>query len=672
MAEEILARRYYTTDAQGEVTEDWAGLCRRVSSNLASCEDELDQERMAQQFYDLMFNFDFLPNSPTLMNAGYTLQQLASAFVLPVEDNLRSIFDSVRDAALIAQSGGGVGLSFSSVRSDGDRVESTCGVSSGPVSFMRVFDGVTEAINRGCKRRGANMGMLRVDHPDIEEFITCKADGGLQNFNISVAITDEFMDALEADKDYELVSPKTGKSVGHVQAQAVWDLLVEQAWATGDPGLLFIDKINQANATPELGGIEAVTACAELPLLPYEACVLGSINLVNMLHEGPECLPEMDWDRLRDTVVLAVRLLDNAITVGRYPLPQITEAVLRARKIGLGVMGWAHWLAITGVSYASDEAVEQAEKVMTFIHEAAVQASQELAAKRGQPEFAPNKQRNATLTMVAPTGTLSLLAGCSSGIEPVYSLAYTRTCLEGTKFEMVDPAVAGLGLANEVTAEGTLEGHVHHDKLLTAHEIDWHWHVKMQAAFQTGSDSAVSKTVNMAHDATREDVDGAYRLAHKLGCKGVTVFRDGCRGTDQVLTTTTEQSPPVDRPVRARLELLAGSTQKIKTGCGNLYVTINEDEQGPFELFAVMGKAGGCASCQSEAAARLISMALRAGLDPKLISDQLVGISCHKPAWSGGYGQILSCPDAVGKALAHVLPGDQPVAKQPDHPGAVP
>ncbi|MFA5843306.1 MAG: vitamin B12-dependent ribonucleotide reductase [Coriobacteriia bacterium] len=684
----VLQRRYLMKDEAGAPAEKPSDMFIRVAENIASAEraygagDE-GAAAVAADFYDLMTSLDFLPNSPTLMNAGRDLQQLSACFVLPVEDSMESIFEAVRDTAIIHKSGGGTGFSFSRLRPGGDMVRSTQGVSSGPVSFMRVFNQATEAVKQGGTRRGANMGVLRVDHPDILGFIECKADGDFSNFNISVAVTEAFMDAVRAGTGYELRNPRDGKVAGELDARDVYERIVDMAWATGDPGIVFIDRINRDNPTPRLGDIESTNPCGEQPLLPYEACNLGSVNLARFstMREGQ---PDVDWDRLADVVHRGVRFLDDVIDVNEYPLERIAELARGNRKIGLGVMGWADMLVLMGIAYDSEEAVALGEKVMGFIQAEGRLASSKLAEERGVfPNFEGSvydtrdgmRVRNATVTTIAPTGTLSIIANSSSGIEPLFAVSYVRTVMDNDRLVEVNPIFEDMAvkqgfysrelmalIAEHGSVRGVDEVPVELQRtFVTAHDIVPEWHVRMQAAFQTYTDNAVSKTVNFPNEATPEDVRRVYDLAHELGVKGVTIYRDGSK-ENQVLSTgktgkagePAAAARPGELEPRPRPTVTAGRTEKIQTGCGNLYITINSDEHGLCEIFTSMGKSGGCAASQSEALSRMISMALRAGVDPVAIVKQMRGIRCPSPAWATG-GKVLSCADAVGIALEHFL-----------------
>jgi ribonucleoside-diphosphate reductase alpha chain len=552
-AVKVLERRYLQKDERGRVAETPAEMFDRVAKNVASAEKLYgrltDAKKTEEAFYAAMTALSFLPNSPTLMNAGTAVGQMAACFVLPVEDSMESIFSAVKNAALIHQSGGGTGFSFSRLRPKDDIVKSTGGVASGPVSFMRVFNVATDVIRQGGRRRGANMGILRVDHPDIIEFITAKEnENEFSNFNLSVSVTDEFMEAAKKDMDYSLVNPRTGKPVRKINARKVFDLIVAMAWKNGEPGIIFIDTINRSNPTPSLGKIEATNPCGEVPLLPYESCNLGSINLSNMVADG-----KIDWEKLGRTVDLGVRFLDNVIDVNKYPLSKIEDATKGNRKIGLGIMGFADALVLLGVPYDSKEGVSTAEKIMKFIKERSRKASEGLSISRGsfpnisKSTYRGKRMRNATTTSVAPTGSISIIANCSSGIEPLFALSYVRNVL-GTElielnssFEKIarergfysEPLMRKVASGSSIQSMSEIPKDVR-KIFVTAHEIAPKWHIMMQAAFQKHVDNSISKTINFPENATPEDVENAFILAHELGCKGITVYRNRSR-SEQVL-----------------------------------------------------------------------------------------------------------------------------------------
>lgn len=691
-AKTVLEKRYLIRDAQGKALETVPQLFQRVASAIAQADrnydPQADVEKTAQEFYDTMTDLRFLPNSPTLMNAGRELGQLSACFVLPVGDSMEEIFEAVKQAALIHKSGGGTGFSFSRLRPRGSVVNSTGGVASGPISFMKVFNTATEAVKQGGTRRGANMGILQVDHPDILDFISCKSDNNeINNFNISVAITEGFMQAVLAGEDYPLIDPRTKQEVGRLNAREVYDKIVDAAWRNGEPGIVFIDRLNRDNVVPSQGRIESTNPCGEQPLLPYESCNLGSINLAQMVKgEGKK---EIDWDKLGQTVDTAVHFLDNVIDVNKYPIPEIDRVTKLTRKVGLGVMAFADLLMLLGVPYNSQEGVEIGQQIMGFIQRRAKEQSRRLAETRGAfPLFGESIYkdetpiRNATVTTIAPTGTLSIIAGVSGGVEPVFAFAFIRNVMDGDELIEVNPLLRhrleerGLysdELMKKVIAQGSLQ-HIEEipqdikDVFVCAHDVSPQWHIRMQAAFQKHTDNAVSKTVNFPHSATREDVDKVYRLAYELGCKGVTIYRDGSRGS-QVLnigkvskeakSDEAPQAAPSPAQQQNRLEprprpaVTMGITEKVKIGCGNLYVTVNYDENGICEVFTNTGRHGGCPS-QSEATARLVSIALRSGIDVQTIIGQLKGIRCPSTIRQPGM-KVTSCPDAIARAIEKVM-----------------
>jgi ribonucleoside-diphosphate reductase alpha chain len=688
----VLEKRYLIKDEKGKPIETPEMMFRRVASTIAAADvlydSSADLKETEEKFYRLMSGLEFLPNSPTLMNAGRELGQLSACFVLPVEDSMEGIFDAIKNAAMIHKSGGGTGFSFSRLRSKGSTVMTTGGVASGPISFMKVFNAATEAVKQGGTRRGANMGMLRVDHPDILEFIQCKKDNSdITNFNISIAITEKFMEAAVKGEDYELVDPASMKAVGKLNAKEVYDLIVDMAWNNGEPGIIFLDRVNRDNIVPKLGAIESTNPCGEQPLLPYESCNLGSINLLTCLKKSKSGMA-IDYGKLGEIVDASVHFLDNVIDVNKYPLPMVDEMTKGTRKIGLGVMGFADMLIQLGIPYNSEEAVNAAEAVMKFINDRSKAASVKLAEKRGsfryyEDSIYKEKEisiRNGTTTTIAPTGTISIIAGVSSGIEPLFALSFVRNVMDNDELPEVNPIFEEVaksrgfystGLMREIAEHGTIHDirRIPEDirrVFVTAHDIEPEWHIKIQSAFQKYTDNAVSKTVNFANSATKEDVSDVYMLAYRMGCKGVTIYRDGSRDS-QVLNIGSvnrdknEEAAMTAAPVceacearealipRTRPDVTMGVTEKVKIGCGNLYITVNSDENGICEVFTNLGRAGGCPS-QSEATSRLISIALRAGVDISEIIEQLRGIRCHSTLRQKGL-KVLSCPDAIGRAL---------------------
>jgi ribonucleoside-diphosphate reductase alpha chain len=738
----ILAKRYLKKDEAGTPVESAEAMFWRVARTIAEVDtsygaSEGGVEQLAREFYRLMTRRYFEPNSPTLMNAGRPLGQLSACFVLPVEDSLSNgkngIYDTLRSMALVHQSGGGTGFSFSRLRPSNDVVKSTMGVASGPVSFMKLYDASTEVVKQGGTRRGANMGILRVDHPDIREFIACKSDvTQVTNFNISVAITDAFMEAVRAGSKYDLKSPRSGEVVGQEDANEIFDLIVQGAWATGEPGVFFIDEANRYNPVPKLGSYEATNPCGEQPLLAYDVCNLGSVNVGMFAKpDAPADAPvadRIDWEAFRSVVHLATHFLDNVIDANNYPLPEIDALAKKIRRIGLGIMGWADLLIRVGVPYDSEEAIELARLVMGFVDEEAKVASERLAEGRGTfPAWKDSiwgpartaakvdgervrpmrKLRNCNITTVAPTGTISIFADCSGGIEPLFAVAFMRN-QAGSLMPDVNRDFVRLAKAQGWYSEALMEaiaeeGHIHFDEVpadvqrvfVTSHDVTPEWHIRMQAAFQEHTDSAISKTCNFSHEATVEDVRAIYLMAHGLRAKGVTVYRDGCRPM-QVLSTgkTGKQEKPAEAPgktadleaaladsreenhrlrqdlditrealrhleikhqkrlhKRIRPDVLTGTTRKMRSPLGDIYVTVNEDEEGrPFEVFTTLGKAGGAAMADAEALGRMISLALRSGIPMADIAKQLRGISCDR-AVGIGPNKVLSMPDAIGQVL---------------------
>lgn len=707
--EVVLQKRYLRKNPDGKITETPRDLFWRVAAAIAVEEEKYEGSskksgQLARDFYDLMTSWKFLPNSPTLMNAGTDLGQLSACFVLPVGDSIEEIFDAVKYAAMIHKSGGGTGFSFSRLRPKDSRVGSTGGVASGPVSFLRIFNTATEQIKQGGTRRGANMGILRVDHPDILEFIGAKEkEGEFNNFNLSVGLTEAFMQAVERDEQYDLVSPNNGEVMKRLPAREVFDLLVRKAWLSGDPGIVFLDRINRDNPTPDQGDIESTNPCGEQPLLPFEACNLGSINLSCFYVPGHEndadpVAKGIDWDELRRAVHLAVRFLDNVIDASRFPLDRISETVRKNRKIGLGVMGFADLLFQLGVAYDSQQGIDLGERLMAFVQDEGHKASALLAQERGPfPAYETSvygrrklgPYRNATVTTIAPTGTLSIIAGCSSGVEPLFALCFTRNILDGERLVEVNPHFAealengGLfshELMDAVVARGSIQGMDYlpaplRKVFVTAMDITPEWHLRMQAAFQRHTDNAVSKTVNLSNSATEQDIREIYWLAYQEGCKGVTVYRDGCKSI-QVLATGEGQkkmdgesapeagmsgqqgsapaaASPIAAPssmVRKRPDEVQGFTRKVQTGLGAMYLTVNEVDGRPFEVFATIGKSGRSITAKAEAIGRLVSLALRSGVHVRDVVAQIKGIGGEHPVFRGK-GLLLSIPDAIAWVL---------------------
>lgn len=673
----VLERRYLAKDDSGNLIETPEQLFRRVAHNLAQAEKlhGATVERVAEVeefFYRTMTSLDFLPNSPTLGNAGRALQQLSACFVLPVEDAIDKIFETIKHTAMIHQTGGGTGFAFSRLRPEGSMVRSTAGVASGPVSFMKVFDASTEAIKQGGTRRGANMGILAVDHPDIEKFIECKSDMvSCTNFNISVAVTEKFMRAAERGEDYELVDPHTGKVTGTKNAGEIFRKLVENAWKNGDPGIIFIDRINAGNANPipAMGPIESTNPCGEQPLYPYDSCNLGSINLARFVARRGESY-EFDWSRLGEVVPICVRFLDNVIDMNRYPIPQIEDVSRRIRRVGLGVMGFADACMRLNIPYDSDEAVSFAERVMAAIEQSANEASLRLGSERGVfPEWensifnmpdrypARPRYRNSTRTTIAPTGTLSIIADCSGGVEPVFALAYVRQHyldrkdpMRPTKLTEVNDYFEEVArregfysqeLMDDLAAGGHLQDRADvpdHIKrvFVTAHDIAPEWHVRIQAAFQRHTDNAVSKTINFSNHATPEDVAQAYLLAYEAGCRGITIYRDGSREL-QVLSHEARKSEPAPEapaaipaaePARPRRERLGDErqsiTHKFVVGEQEGYLTVGLFEDGrPGEVFIKVSKQGSTVSGLMDTIALLSSMALQYGVPVSTLAEKL-------------------------------------------------
>ncbi len=718
---QLLHQRYLLKDASGQVVETPRQMFLRVAKAIAAPEANYgatlaEVQDVARRFFRLMHRRLFLPNSPTLMNAGREDGMCVACFVLPVTDCIEGIFDSITQTAFIQRSGGGTGFAFDELRPTGDVVSSSGGRTSGPISFMRVFAETTQAIQQGAHRRGANMGMMSVEHPDILKFITAKdRTGAFDNFNLSVKLGNIWMEMLRThpNRPHVVINPRTderhviprsvdvqsytiqdlpsadGADVPCYTVGEMWEKIIACAWGTGEPGICFIDRVNEDNPTPQLGRIKATNPCGEQPLLPYECCNLGSINLSRFIASDGK---NVRWLELGETVKLALRFLDNVVDSTHYPTEKIRSRSIGNRKIGLGIMGFADALVRLGIRYDSREAVDFASRTSRFIQQQSHDASQELALERGAfPNWAGSvwdtryncPMRNASCTTIAPTGSISVIAGCSSGIEPIYRLAYRRRALDGQEFVQVHPLLEQIGRRdgwmNDSVRKALLEGAAASEipdiprrlaeALVTAHEIAPSWHVRMQAVFQDNIDSAVSKTVNMPTEATVADVDKVFRLAFKLRCKGITVYRDGSR-TGQTLSGTRkgqETNATTDTSPRFRRRVTAGKTTKFRMGCGTLFVTVNRDEEGLCEVFANLGKAGGCPS-QTEATCRAVSVALRSGVAPKELIQQLRGIRCLSAATARKNGErvnVRSCPDAIARAMEEALDGPAGLGEDP-------
>lgn len=729
-ARTVIEKRYLIKDAKGKPVEQPEDMFWRVASTVAEADRRYGASDsavtdMAADFYSLMIERKFEPNSPTLMNAGRPLGQLSACFVLPVEDSLSNgqngIYDTLRSMALIHQSGGGTGFGFSRLRGNGSMVRSTTGVASGPISFMKLYDASTDAVKQGGTRRGANMGILRVDHPDIMEFVSCKEDlTQITNFNISVAVTTKFMEAVKAGDSYDLVDPGTGTVAGQLDARMVWEKMIDGAWRTGEPGCFFIDEANRYNPVPHVGAYEATNPCGEQPLLAYDVCNLGSLNVGMYVENGG-----MDWDAMGRDIRLSTHFLDNIIDVNKYPLPEIDALSRRIRRIGFGVMGFADALVRMGISYNSEAGVEFGRRLQEFVDLESKKESERLANERGPfPEWArsiwgPDETcardekgerirpmqtlRNCNVNTIAPTGTISIIAGCSSGIEPLFAVAFMRNqagaMMPDVNADFVAIARQEGWYSEELIERIAKQGHIHFDEVpdrwqkvfVTAHDISPEWHVRMQAAFQEHCDSAISKTTNFPHSATPEDVRAIYEFAYDMKCKGVTVYRDGSRD-NQVLSTGATDKAKAERTgdgqraevgdlhgtiaeieadnerlkkmlfdaeaenlqrraKRARPNTLRGITSRMETPLGTMFVNITEDDKGqPFEVFINLGKAGGSAMADVEAMGRLISLALRSGIPIREIHRQLRGIASDR-AIGLGPNKVLSVPDAIGIAL---------------------
>lgn len=650
----ILKARYFKKNAKGELIENKPSeLFKRVSEYIAGAEkNEKDKKYWEKRFFDAMIQRDFMPNSPTLTGAGRGLC-LSACFVLPVKDSLEEIFETVKHAALVHKEGGGTGFDFSRIRPQGSFVKKTQGIASGPISFLKVIDAGTEAVKQGGTRRGANMGILRVDHPDIKDFITMKADGKTaQNFNISVAITDKFIKALKEGAAYDLVNPMDGDIVGKMDAREIFDIIVNSAWMNGDPGLILIDNVNRQNPTRAQGPIRATNPCGEQPLHDYESCNLGSINIFNFYQ--PEGKDKIDWDRFKETIRMAVRFLDDVIDVNLYPLKEIDEMAKSNRRIGLGIMGFADILIKMGIKYDTEAAREMGRKIAKFLKKEATAASEALAEERGnfpnieKSIYKGKKMRNATVLTIAPTGTISRIAGCSSSIEPIFSFK--------TISKIIDREIIDYHPIYKEWEEHH-PGEPHPDYFITAGQIMPEDHLRIQEAFQDYVDSAVSKTINFPNEATVGDIAQAYQMAFDMNIKGITVYRDGCRAL-QVLNKMEKVTPrPQDRP-----DALPSTTHKIQTGLGRLYITITYFNGKPFEVFCSIGKSGYSTMADAEAIGRLTSLALRSGIAPEEVVSQLKGIGGSEPTFHNGH-LVQSIPDAVAHVLERYT-GEIAVGKQ--------
>tara|TARA_A100001037_G_C15138357_1_gene632322 strand:- start:881 stop:3244 length:2364 start_codon:yes stop_codon:yes gene_type:complete len=684
----VLEHRYLLKNDKGDIAEDPDGLFRRVANALAkpdklygSSPEEIKET--AEEFYQMLSSLEFLANSPTLMNAGTKAGTLSACFVLPLEDSMEGIMKTAHDAAMVQKYGGGTGFALSELRPKGATIKTTHGKACGPIAALKLLSSVSTLVTQGGKRDGANMAVMNVHHPDIEEFIDCKTqEGEIHNFNISVGATDEFMKAVKDKKDYNLIDPKTKEVVGTKNAYELFRKIVKGAWKNGEPGMIFLDEVNRKSPVSHLGDMTATNPCGEQPLLPNESCNLGSIDLAKFVNENQT---DIDWNKLKKSTRTAVHFLDNTIDANKYAIPEIKKANKLSRKIGLGVMGFADMLIKMKMSYDSEEAVDMGRKVMKFIQTEADIKSEELAEKRGpfegwegsRPQINGDKPiRNACRLTVAPTGTISMIAGCSSGIEPVFSLAYRKqNILEGKTLYYVDKNLEKVAKEKNFYSEDLLE-HLSNGGSLqdredvpedvkkvfrTAPDINPEYHVRMQAAFQESVDAGISKTINFPNEASEDDVTTTYMLAWELKCKGITVYRAGSRDKEVLTSGTSENeadkssdnnvgfAPSMgERPAE-----LFGVTRRVYTGRGNLYVTVNMSEDGkPFEIFAALGKAGGNDSAMAEAVSRMVSLTLRSGIDPKESIEQLKGIT-DVPAWNEGE-LIRSVPDAIANVLEKI------------------
>ena len=712
----VLEDRYLMRDETGQTDETPAELFRRVAKTIAAVEEKwgapgAEITQLEQAFYGLMANRRFLPNSPTLMNAGRRLGMLSACFVLPLEDSIPDIMETARQIALVQRAGGGTGIDLSALRPKGSIVQSSGGTTDGPLSFLKMLSGVTEAIQQGAFRRGANMGIMRIDHPDIRAFIDLKSDlAQVTNYNLSVAVTDDFMTAVQSSPNsaHVVMNPHTdekgwldratgfadyravpdGPSDRYLTVGELWNLIVGRAWQSGDPGLVFIDEVNRHNPTPHLGEIRATNPCGEQPLLPYEACNLGSINLAAFFkHDADNAAGDpIDWNDLRETVELAVRFLDNVVEANKYPTQEIHDATHLTRKIGLGVMGFADLLFLLGIPYDSEDALELAGRIGQFIRDTSWTASQQLAEIRGafpmwegslwDSQHDGMAIRNAQVTTIAPTGTISIIAGCASGIEPVFSLAFQRQVLGGRSLLEVNPVFAEAlrekfhddeqvsEILDYAAADGSIQGHRDIPEPLktvfrTARDVTPEWHVRMQAAWQQHTDAAVSKTVNLPATASTDDVERAFVLAHELKCKGITVYRDGARPLQPMALAATSPAPtPGASPVVPMKlpEIIPSVRLRQPTPFGNMHLHISVEPQTgqEREVFAQLGKGGDLANSDLEAICRLVSLLLRSGGDLRMVIDQLedIGSSLSVPAQGG---RVRSLGDGLARALQKYL-----------------
>lgn len=693
----VLEKRYLIKDENGKVIETPKEMFWRVAKHIASAEyiyagfpekdntleftqdktkkefEEAKQkvQETAIKFYDMMASMDFLCNTPALINSGRPLGLLSACFILPIEDSMRGIYTTLLDSALIFQSGGGCGYSFSKLRPNGDAVKSTSGTASGVLSFMRVFNVSTDVVKQAGVRRGAMMGSLSVHHPEILDFISCKRDTSqLTNFNISVSVTDKFMKAVKENKDYELINPRNGHVVKKIKARDVFNKISENAWKTGEPGIVFIDTVNKFNPTPEIGEILNSNPCGEYYAQPYSSCNLGSINLSKFVVDS-----KFDYDRLKVVVQDGVHFLDNTIDVNKFPMKEIEDMTKDTRPIGLGVMGFADVLCRLGISYDSKEGLKFAEDVMSFIQKNAREKSIEVGKEKGicpvygRRKDNKDKVRNSNITVLAPTGTISMIATCSAGIEPHFGLIYTKgNVLDGKDFKSLNDDFIKAIKEEKCDIDKTIKYLEDHgsikdcewipqkikDVFVTAHDISPEAHLKMQEAFQKHVSNGISKTINLPTTATKEDIEKIYMMAHDIGLKGVTVYRDGCRA-NQILSVG-HQKKEEEKIVRTRKrpEITEGIIPRIKTGCGHMYITIGEDEKGICELFVNLGKTGGCMQSYCEALARTISLSFRSGVQVNKVIEELKGIRCPSPCMVEG-GSVLSCADGIATALKTYL-----------------